>query len=84
LISIATYSEREWGPELKRKYLDRIARRLQSVRSNPRLGRLRSDVKAGLFSVLCGSHIVFYTATDHELNVIRIMHQRMDVRGYFD
>ncbi|WP_316252022.1 type II toxin-antitoxin system RelE/ParE family toxin [Paraburkholderia sp. 31.1] len=41
-------------------------------------GRICS-VRAGYWRYTAGSHVIFYQDTDHTLDVIRILHQRMDV-----
>jgi toxin ParE1/3/4 len=46
---------------------------------NPYLGKSRDDIKAGYRSLLVEKHLVFYRLADEQLEIMRILHYRMDV-----
>lgn len=46
-----------------------------------KLGR-PSRAEDGYLRYLVSSHVVFYRETTHTLNVIRVLHQRMDIDRY--
>ena len=81
LRTIARYSEREWGPVRKRRYLAAIQGRLRSLLHNPELGGRREDVDRHCRCLPVGRHVIFYRIRD--VVVVRVLHQRMDVRLHF-
>jgi len=68
LDSITAHSVREWGPE----------QATEMVAANPLRGRSRDELRNGYFSVPRGSHIIFYRRTSDGVEVVRILHQRME------
>ncbi|HVT52781.1 MAG TPA: type II toxin-antitoxin system RelE/ParE family toxin [Dongiaceae bacterium] len=79
LRDIAHFTEARWGADQKRRYLSSIKITVQRLRENPRLGRNRQDVHPGYYSLLAGRHVIFYRFTDDECEIVRIIHDRMDV-----
>jgi toxin ParE1/3/4 len=43
------------------------------------LGKSRDDIKAGYRSLLVERYLVFYRLADEQLEIMRILHYRMDV-----
>lgn len=81
LEAIARYTEQRWGVARKRLYLDMLRRRFANLRTTSGLGAARDDLRPGYRSIMCGSHIVFYRETTDRIEILRVLHQRMDVRG---
>jgi len=79
LKDIAQFTEARWGADQKRRYLSSIDTTVRRVRDNPKLGRNRQDVHPGYHGVLVGRHVIFYRFTDDECEIVRIIHDRMDV-----
>lgn len=44
-----------------------------------RKGRALADIRAGYHKLSTGSHLVVYRIVDETIDVIRFLHQRMDV-----
>lgn len=42
----------------------------------------RADIREGYFKLRAGSHILFYRVTDTDLEIMRTLHQRMDVNRH--
>jgi len=42
------------------------------------MGQDCSDIRAGYFKISCGSHFLFYRLTADGVDVVRILHERMD------
>lgn len=51
---------------------------LEEIATNPLLGRSRDEVLEGLRSFPLGKHVVFYLAADYGIDVVRVLHERMD------
>ncbi|HEX3673722.1 MAG TPA: type II toxin-antitoxin system RelE/ParE family toxin [Rhizomicrobium sp.] len=83
LKAIARYSEKEWGTARKVRYLDAIRERFAALLRHPAPGAAREDIASGYRSVIVGRHIVFYRLADDEVVIVRVLHQRMDVRLHF-
>jgi len=50
---------------------------------HPNLGKPRPEIRDGYYSYLPGSHVVFYLVRQGGIDIIGILHQRMDVLSYF-
>ena len=40
----------------------------------PRMGRQRDDLLAGMLSIVIGRYVLFFRATDSEIQILRIIH----------
>lgn len=78
LDSIAAYSIREWGREQAARYVRDLRAAIEMVAANPLRGRNREELRPGYFSMSRGSHIVFYRRMPDGIDVVRILHQRME------
>jgi toxin ParE1/3/4 len=78
---ITRVSEREWGEDQARTYLQSIHAAFERIGRFPELGKRRDDIYRGLRSMTVGTHMVFYEIHPHHVLVIRVLHQRMDVRS---
>jgi toxin ParE1/3/4 len=80
LTSIARYTEEQWGGVQRQRYMDSLRECLAGLCRSPEFGALRQDLGRGYRSIACGRHAVFYRQTATDIVVIRVLHQRMDVR----
>lgn len=42
------------------------------------MGQDCSDIRDGYWKILSGSHVLFYCLIDDGIDVVRILHERMD------
>lgn len=82
IANISAHTAREWGESGKRRYLADIQQRLVELRHRPGIGRPRSDIRAGVRSIVSGRHVIFYIATSETIDVLRILHDAMDVHRH--
>ncbi|MFH0411181.1 type II toxin-antitoxin system RelE/ParE family toxin [Corynebacterium sp. L4756] len=82
LSAIWNFTEEQWSSAQAEKYLREIQRALERVTEAVARGRRRDDVRAGYMSYAVGSHIIFYRHQESHLEVIRILHHRMDHRQH--
>jgi toxin ParE1/3/4 len=80
LRSIARFTEREWGRDRAKRYLQAIQEKFTMFLRNPDLGVVRDDLQQHCRRMLSGSHIIFYQHDNQVVLVLRILHQRMDTR----
>jgi toxin ParE1/3/4 len=79
LGQIGDYTERQWGAQQKRKYLNRIKDQFKALLQTPGLGAPRDDIAKGLRAHPAGRHLVFYRETKSELQIVRVPRESMDV-----
>ena len=78
LRSIAAYTLQTWGPKQRNAYLRALDHRFVWLAEHPDLGKPRSDIKAGYHSYPQGSHVIYYLIRDGGIDIIGVLHQRMD------
>ena len=78
LSRIWDYSEERWGLQQAEVYLRDFQACLERLADDPRRGHPRDGVRPGYWSRAVGSHVVFYVISDGGVDVIRVLHQRMD------
>ncbi|MDP2715412.1 type II toxin-antitoxin system RelE/ParE family toxin [Rheinheimera sp.] len=81
LEQIWLYSAEQWGKAQAARYLSQLFRSLNQLAQNPALGIKRDDVRAGYFSFSVLQHRVFYLQDVRGIDVVAIIHQRMDVKS---
>lgn len=78
LDSIWTHTAATWDQSQAETYLLAIGSALDLLATHPQLGRTCDDVRPGYRRHTCGSHIIFYRLGTDGIDVIRILHVRMD------
>ena len=81
LDGIWDYSEEKWGPQKAQEYVEAIRDTLTAIASGKRITRPVS-VREGYFKCAAGSHVVFFYIDKAFLDVVRILHQRMDAERH--
>ena len=80
LDGIWDYTEQTWSAEQAELYPATIRDACLALATGRRTGKPAERFKPGYFMKAVGSHYIFYTVTEDGLiQVIRILHQRMDV-----
>ncbi|MDR3489815.1 MAG: type II toxin-antitoxin system RelE/ParE family toxin [Bradyrhizobium sp.] len=72
------YSAATWDADQAELYIRQIQRALQLLAVDPRLGRACEDLRAGYRKFPSGSHLIFYRLLDDSIEVVRVLHERMD------
>jgi toxin ParE1/3/4 len=78
LDDIWDYSATNWGDDQTEDYARRIQTAIELVAVDPSRGRARDYIRPGHSSFAVGSHLLFYRRTESGIDVVRILHQRMD------
>ena len=89
LDDIRRYTVKTWGRDQWLTYYRGLVRTFDEVTADPDGGRDRSLFAAGLRSVICKRHVVFFAriaAADDEPVILRIVHQRRNMPAlvYFE
>ena len=78
LDEIWDYTADRWGLDQAETYTRQIAKDIQKVAERPSLGSECKEVRRGYRQYPSGSHVLFYRTTDSGIDVVRILHERMD------
>ncbi|GAA1086876.1 type II toxin-antitoxin system RelE/ParE family toxin [Tsukamurella spumae] len=78
LSSIWDFTEERWDLGQAETYLSEIRAALERIAAEPSRGRRCDEVRDGYRRYGIGSHLIYYRERDHGVDVIRILHQRMD------
>jgi toxin ParE1/3/4 len=78
LEEIWDFSTERWGEAQAETYVRSIRAAIETVAADPRRGRPCDEVRPGYRKLGVGSHLLFYRQADAGIEIIRILHQRMD------
>lgn len=82
LNKIWDYTFEKWSESQADKYYATIKFACKEIAENPELGREYTDISRNLLGLRSGKHIIFYhLISDDEIEVIRILHERMDLKN---
>jgi len=79
LIEIWNYTVEIWGDSQAERYLQEIEDKLDQLAANPELGRHRPEIHPGYDSFPVSKHIIFYIPSDNHIDIIGILHGKMDI-----
>ncbi|WP_120002874.1 type II toxin-antitoxin system RelE/ParE family toxin [Nesterenkonia muleiensis] len=78
LSSIWDFTEDRWDISQAEKSIREIQTVVERVAEDPDRGRVREEIREGYRSYAVGSHVVFHLQRVSHIEVVRILHQRMD------
>jgi toxin ParE1/3/4 len=78
LDEIWDYTAERWGLDQAETYVRQLWKHIQTVADKPSLGRECEEVRAGYRHYPSGSHVLFFRLTDAGIDIVRILHERMD------
>lgn len=76
---ILSYTLQTWGEEQQIKYSSLLDAALQNIRENPGKGRRHAKLPEELRYYHVGRHNVVYRVEGERVEVVRILHDRMDM-----
>ena len=78
-------SSERWDDDQAAESLREVQRATDPVESNPTIGRACNDVRPGYRKHAVGSHTLYYRiGSDDVIDVVRVLHQRMDADRHLD
>lgn len=78
LSSIWDFTEERWDARQAETYIAEIRAVIERVADDPRRGRACDEIRTGYRRYGIGSHLLFYVESAEGVDVVRILHQRMD------
>lgn len=79
LEEIWLYTLHTWSLEQADRYHSMIIKEIEFLANHPKSGKDQFHIRTGYHSSKIKSHIIFYRVLEGELEVIRILHERMDI-----
>lgn len=83
LNDIWIYTFEEWSEKQADKYYATLEFACMQIGENPELGKEYEGINSHLLGLRSGKHIIFYQIiNEQEVEVIRILHERMDLKSW--
>ena len=80
LENIWTYTLHRWSIEQADRYYNLIINEIEFIANNFKAGKSMDHIKYGYRASIVKSHLIFYRKSQgNQVEVIRILHQRMDI-----
>lgn len=79
LKSIARYTQEIWGREQRNKYLGILDGCFHLLADEPDLGVACNEIRKNYRKFCVERHVIFYRKVADSIDVVRILHCRMDV-----
>jgi len=84
LRSIGRYTQATWGREQRNIYLTRLDACFHLLAREPERGRACDVIRPGYRKYYVGRHLIFYRQSPGGIEIIRILHDRMDIEVHLD
>jgi toxin ParE1/3/4 len=81
---IGRYTQKAWGREQRNKYLSKLDESFHILSKQPHLGSARDDIRKGYRVYHVGRHLIFYRPKPTVIEIIRILHDRMNVESHLN
>lgn len=82
LENIFEYTTKQWGLDQANLYIDRLISVFEELSTSPSSVPACDHIRPGYRRRLVEKHIVYFRITDYGIAVIRILHERMNVKKY--
>jgi len=79
LVGIAKFTQQRWGVDQRNKYLAQLDDTFHQLATNPELGTSCDYIKRGYRKFPFASHVIYYRAYSNRIEIVRVLHKRMDV-----
>jgi toxin ParE1/3/4 len=84
LRSIGRYTQATWGRAQRNSYLARRDVSFHLLACEPHRGRACDEIRPGYRKYHVGRYLIFYRASSEGVEIIRILHDRMDMEAHLD
>ncbi len=78
LSDIWRYTVKRWSEIQAEKYLRELEAKLEQLGANPDLGKHRPEIHEGYYSFPVEHHVIYYLKAPDHIQIIGILHGRMD------
>lgn len=81
LDDIWYYTVRTWSAEQANRYYNLIFDEINYICTNPESGKPIGHIRKGYRMSKVKSHLIFYKVVNNTIEIIRILHERMDIKN---
>ncbi|GAA2948904.1 type II toxin-antitoxin system RelE/ParE family toxin [Microbacterium luteolum] len=78
LSAIWDFTAERWDAQQAETYVLEIRSAIERIADQPERGRAVPEIRTGYRRYAIGSHLIFFVTSAAGVDVIRILHQRMD------
>ena len=78
------YTLKNWSLEQADRYHSLIIKEIEFLATRPESGKVLDHIRKGYKSSKVKSHYIFYRQNLNELEIIRILHENMDIPNRLD
>ncbi len=84
LEAIWLYTFENWSPAQADKYINMIFDEIEFLAQNPYSGKNYDEIRTGYYRSRVNSHFIFYkiNSQNDEIEVIRVLHQKMQIDAH--
>jgi toxin ParE1/3/4 len=79
LRKIGRYTLKNWGRSQRNIYLKKLDDGFHTIAREPQISVSCDDIKKGYRKFHVGRHLIFYLVYETHIDIIRILHEKMDV-----
>lgn len=79
LKEIWLYTFTTWSLEQADRYHSLITKEIEYLATKPKSGKMLEHIRKGYRSTKVKSHYIFYRFSSTELEIVRILHENMDI-----
>ena len=72
------YTSDRWNDEQAERYIEELRQAIETIARDPRRGRPCDQIRRGYRKFSVGAHVLFFRVIADRIEVIRVLHQRMD------
>ena len=79
LSDIWDYTCERWAAEQAERYTEQLRKACARLAEDPRRGHAIDDIRSRYRSYSAGSHSIVFTVADQGIEIVRFLHQSMDI-----
>lgn len=84
-VDIGEYPGEQCSEAQAHSYLQKLVQTIRQIGERPLAGRQMIGIRAGYHCRRSGSHLIFYIVRpDEPVEVVRILHEKVDIRRHLD
>ncbi len=85
LVIIWLYTFENWGIDQANSYLEKLENQFLALSQQPNIGRPVDQIRQGYRCFHYNRHLIFYRSQmKNQIEIVRILHDRMAVDQHFD
>jgi toxin ParE1/3/4 len=85
LRKIAAYTDQQWGRRQRDTYIRELFDAFESLSESPEIAQKIDAIREGYKKFPQGSHVIYFRESDtHKIEIVRVLHKRMDADSHIN